>query len=239
MLPILRILPVGGVLLAILILVLALSPPDGSRPPLATAIAPARGALVDRERHPEWRQFLILAAVRRADELNRLRELPDTPMRSEVAPEAPSPSQSTPEAPQVAVVPTDQIDAEPDDTSPVSEAPAASLPLDIGEPPSTELPVAPPEEKRPQEVRKPEGSKPVRETRRRVAHRARHTRATANPRAPGSPNLLEILFGGQQYQQQYQQQQPYAAYANQPYGPQAYTAQQSEKPPPYRTDPPY
>ena len=66
MLPILRILPVGGVLLAILILVLALSPPDGSRSPLTAAIAPARGALVDRDRHPEVRQFLILAATKRA-----------------------------------------------------------------------------------------------------------------------------------------------------------------------------
>ena len=85
MLPILRILPVGGVLLAILILVLALSPPDGSRSPMAAAIAPARGALVDRDRHPEVRQFLILAALKRADELNRLRELPDTPARSDNA----------------------------------------------------------------------------------------------------------------------------------------------------------
>ena len=42
MLPILRILPVGGVILAIVILVLALSPPDGSRSSLTAAIAPAR-----------------------------------------------------------------------------------------------------------------------------------------------------------------------------------------------------
>src|SRR6185437_12633533 len=85
MLPILRILPVGGVLLAIFILILALSPPDGSRAPLNSAMAPARGALVDRNRHPEVRQFLILAALKRADELNRLRELPDTPTRTEPA----------------------------------------------------------------------------------------------------------------------------------------------------------
>ena len=65
MLPILRILPVGGVLLAILILVLALSPPDGSRAPFPSANVPARGALVDRDRHPEMRQFLIHAALKR------------------------------------------------------------------------------------------------------------------------------------------------------------------------------
>jgi hypothetical protein len=39
MLPILRILPVGGALFAILMLVLALSPPDGSRAPLSRAMA--------------------------------------------------------------------------------------------------------------------------------------------------------------------------------------------------------
>jgi hypothetical protein len=81
MLPILRILPVGGVLLAIFILFLALNPPDGPRSPLNTAIAPARGALVDAGHHPETRQFLIMAALKRADELSRLRDLPDTPPR--------------------------------------------------------------------------------------------------------------------------------------------------------------
>ena len=44
MLPILGILPVGGLLLAILILVLALSPPDGSRAPLSGAYRAQRAA---------------------------------------------------------------------------------------------------------------------------------------------------------------------------------------------------
>ena len=48
MLPILRILPVGGVLLAIMILVLALNPPGGSHPSLTPNVAPARGALMRR-----------------------------------------------------------------------------------------------------------------------------------------------------------------------------------------------
>ena len=61
MLPILRVLPVGGVLLAILILVLALTPPDGSRGPLSSPGVPARGALSDRDRQAETRQFLIHA----------------------------------------------------------------------------------------------------------------------------------------------------------------------------------
>ena len=89
MLPILRILPVGGVILAIVILVLALSPPDGSRSSLTATIAPARGALVDRNRHPEVRQFLILAALKRASELSRLRDLQDSPVRSDEPPKQP------------------------------------------------------------------------------------------------------------------------------------------------------
>src|SRR5438876_12310099 len=109
MLPILRILPVGGVLLAILILVLALSPPDGSRSPLTAAIVPARGALVDRDRHPEVRQFLIYAALKRADELSRLRDLPDTPARSDDT--------------QVAGLPSERSDTDPDETGSINETP--------------------------------------------------------------------------------------------------------------------
>jgi hypothetical protein len=97
MLPILRILPVGGVLIAIFILFLALNPPDGPRAPLNTAMAPARGALVDVGHHPETRQFLIMAALKRADELSRLRDLPDTPTRT--APAEPAVIEPAPVAP--------------------------------------------------------------------------------------------------------------------------------------------
>ncbi|MGB9298280.1 MAG: hypothetical protein WCB52_18980 [Pseudolabrys sp.] len=225
MLPILRILPVGGVLLAILILVLALSPPDGSRTPLNSAIVPARGALLDRDRHPETRQFLILAAIKRADELNRLRELPDTPVRSDKA------------QPKIAGLPSDRNDTDPDETGTINGTPGVSIPVEIGEPSSTELPVAAPEGSA-----AATNSKPQRESRRRV-HRVRAARPTTRPGQPQQFNFFEMLFGGQQYQkpgygpQRYQQPGYNAQQAGQQYhqpaygyGPQQYQQYQQYQP---------
>ena len=187
MLPILRILPVGGLLLAILILVLALSPPDGSRAPLPSAIVPSRGAPFDRERQAEVRQFLIHAALKRADELNRLRELPDTPARSDNV-------QST-----VASLPGDRSEADPEEPASINEAPVVSIPVEIGEPSSAELPVAAPGESAPA-AKKPEpAAKSQRESRR--VHRIRRVRAPANPTPPRPFNFFEALFGGPQHQQ--------------------------------------
>ena len=186
MLPILRILPVGGLLLAILILVLALSPPDGSRAPLTSAMVPSRGALLDRERQAEVRQFLIHAALKRADELNRLRELPDSPARSDNG------------QPTVASLPGDRSEADPEEPASINEAPVVSIPVEIGEPSSAELPVAAREESA---AKKPEpAAKLQRETRRRI-HRIRRVRAPANPTPPRPFNFLEALFGGPQHQQ--------------------------------------
>jgi hypothetical protein len=203
MLPILRILPVGGVLLAILILVLALSPPDGSRSPLITANAPARGALVDRDRHPEVRQFLILAALKRATELKRLRELA----------EMPTPSSSS----QIAGLPTDRTDTDPEETGSIIEAPSVSIPVEIGEPSSTELPVISREEDAPA-VKNPEPAWSQRETRRRAAHRVHRTKAVAAATSAQQFNLFEALFGGQQHQQPaYKNQQASQQYQQPPY----------------------
>lgn len=77
MLPIFRIIPVGGVFLAVAILLLALHPPRGIAPLSPTLLA-AHGPLVDRDEHPELRQFLILAALDRADAVERLRVIPET-----------------------------------------------------------------------------------------------------------------------------------------------------------------
>lgn len=79
MLPIFRMIPVGGVFIAIVALVQALTLPGPSRSRLIRVEAPARGPLIERAEHPEWRQFLILAAIHRAQEILALRDLPDTP----------------------------------------------------------------------------------------------------------------------------------------------------------------
>ncbi len=208
MLPILRILPVGGVLLAILILVLALNPPDGPRSPLNTAMGPARGALVDVGHHPETRQFLIMAALKRADELNRLRELPDTPTRTapaEPAATASAPAEPVAEEPKVAGLPADRTESDPEPDEPAAtETPNVSIPVETGEVSAPELPTAPKETgstgEKPQQAKEPakEHAKPQqRDTRRRVAHRPRRAKAASAPQRPF--NLFEALFGGQQY----------------------------------------
>ena len=207
MLPILRILPVGGVLLAIFILFLALNPPDGPRSPLNTTMAPARGALVDVGHHPETRQFLIMAALKRADELSRLRDLPDTPTRTapaETAAIEPAPATPAMEEPKVAGLPAGRIESDPEPDEPaVTETPKVSIPVETGEVSAPELPVPPKETgsagENPEQAKQPakEQAKPQHDTRRRVAHRARRAKAARAPQRP--LNLFEALFGGQQY----------------------------------------
>ena len=208
MLPILRILPVGGVLLAILILVLALSPPDGTRAPLSSTIAPARGALLERERQAEVRQFLIHAALKRADELNRLRDLPDTP---------PPPSEQS----KVASLPGDRSDSDPDEPASINEAPVVSIPAEIGEPSPTELPVVvppaavvTPEESAPA-AKNPERGKSHREPQREARHRphrVRSARPATTTTQPRPFNFFEALFGSQRQQPTYGSQQTVQRY---------------------------
>jgi hypothetical protein len=210
MLPILRILPVGGVLLAIFILLLALNPPDGPRSPLNTAMAPARGALVDVGHHPETRQFLIMAALKRADELNRLRDLPDTPTRTapppaEPAAIEPAPAAPTAEEPKVAGLPADRTESDPEPDEPAAtETPNVSIPLEAGEVSAPESPTAPKETgsagEKPEQAKglKKEQAKPQpRDTRRRIAHRPRRAKVVSAPQRPLS--LFEALFGGPHY----------------------------------------
>src|SRR5262245_38665563 len=180
MLPIFRVLPVGGVLLVILILVLALTPPDGSRAPLSSPGVPARGALSDRDRQAETRQFLIHAALKRAGELSRLRDLPDTPAHSE-GPQ-----------PQLAGLPGERSDADPEQSGSISETPAITIPFEVGGP-AIEVPIPSPQDT-PLPLTRPEQSKTQQETRRRaqLPHRTKVTDTQ-----PREFNFFEILFGQQ------------------------------------------
>jgi hypothetical protein len=194
MLPIFRILPVGGVFLAIMLLVLALNAPDGSRAQLTPSVGRMRGAMIARSDHPEWRQFLMLAAIQRAEELNRLRELPDTPARTELAPAVP----------KVAGLPTERSDTDPeadDQTGSIVQPPAATIPIDIGETSSTELPMAAPEEQ-PPVIRTPQRVKSRNESRIKGVPRARRGRTPSKSESPATFNLFEPFFGEQKTKQQ-------------------------------------
>jgi len=200
MLPILRVIPVGGVLLAIAILILALNPPGGPRHHLPGVLAPATGVLISRGDHPEWWQFFLQAALRRADELNRLRELPDTPVH--IAPvEAPAKAEPPP---AVAAVPNSRGDADPEDvTGTIPQATATTIPVDIGESSSAEMPVLPHEERPP--VITPARAKTPRESEavpqratphaKKPARRAGRNKPPAKQEAAAQFNLLEALFG--------------------------------------------
>jgi hypothetical protein len=197
MLPILRILPVGGVLLAIMLLVLALNPPAGTHAALRPDGTTLHGAMIDRNAHPEWRQFLMLAAIRRAAELDRLRELPDIPTIISPTVTAPEPPEIKP---TIAGLPASRDDAEPDPeddtTGSIVLPPAATLPVDIGETSAFELPVVAPEEKAPV-IMTPLRLKSRNESRVRVLPRPHRARATVKTQQPGQVDFFRALFGDQ------------------------------------------
>jgi hypothetical protein len=201
MLPIFRILPVGGVLLAITLLALALNPPASMHANLSPGAMPMRGAMIEQSAHPEWRQFLLLAAIRRTDELNRLRELPDTaihaaPARIDEAPAAPA-------EPKLAVLPTERNDTDPDaddTTGSIMQPPAATIPIDIGETSAFELPVATPEEK-PPVIRTPLRIKS--DNGNRVSGpRSRRAKSAIRLEPPSPLDPMRTIFGDQKAKQQ-------------------------------------
>jgi hypothetical protein len=182
MLPLLRIVPAAGVLLSLVIFMLAVTPPRGSGLPQAPA--PARGPLIDAAEHPEWRQFVLQAAYRRAHEVERLRDLPDTPAPSEPAltdvapmlnvdPLPPPPSEETlanllpkpksevADAPVAAPAPATEPPPQPVAALQQEEAPAPSnapAPVDIGETAAVEIPAMLPRD-RPALGKKPQPKK--------------------------------------------------------------------------------
>jgi hypothetical protein len=210
MLPILRILPVGGVFIAILLLVLALRVPgDRVLPPAALTTR----AHADNE-DPQWRQVAIQAALRRANELMRLRDLPDTPARnelpappaSETEPQVSEPQATTPaidtEPSEIAGLPVERLDAEPDAdsiTGSIEESQGATIPVEIGAASSFELPVVLPEER--PAIITPERARPMHDSRRKQLRRfARPKAAKPQPQPAPQVGFFEELFGIRQYQ---------------------------------------
>ncbi|MGN6463398.1 MAG: hypothetical protein ACTHLY_19645 [Pseudolabrys sp.] len=114
--------------------------PPGVSARVVTAAFALRGPLISADDHPEWRPFLVQAASRRANELAKLRDLPERD-----APNGPYLRWvSLPATPQ------DHAPAEAVET--LNDIPSATLPMDIGEASSTELPVGPVEETAPPPV---------------------------------------------------------------------------------------
>lgn len=131
MLPIRWIFSGGGALLAIAVLALAFTAPERPRTRMPNAKT-VRSTFIELGERPEWRQFVILSAIeRRADELSRLRELPDTPVRTVSV------------APEIAGLVAHRNDpADADETEMNMQAPAAIVPADVGESLAIEFPVA-------------------------------------------------------------------------------------------------
>src|SRR5262245_47187177 len=89
MLRIFWILPGGCTLLAIIILALSFGTLDRPHSQSIPNVAQARFAVIELGEHPEWRQFLVLSADRRANDLNKLREMLDIKGANDVASDTP------------------------------------------------------------------------------------------------------------------------------------------------------
>ena len=179
-LPLFRTMLAGGVL-AILALLAGFVAPGPST--LARPLPPARGPLIEADQHPEWKQFLVQAAYRRADEIGRLRKLPSAPTITPVA----TPTVSV----QVAELPPAQAEIEPEDvTGAIDDAPG-SMAVDIGEASATELPIQ--QLDLPMPVERPETLKRNRsEIKTPTRPVAKRKPAPVKP----EPDFLTKLFGG-------------------------------------------
>ena len=139
--------------------------------------------------------FLSSSAFRRADELNRLRGFPNTPARTARAGRARRSPACRPR--------TDTARAD-DETGSITQPPAATIPIDIGEPSAIELPVAAPEEKPPvirvPVIRTSQQVKSRHESRIEGTQRARRAKA-AKPNSPAQFDLFQAIFGDQNFKQ--------------------------------------
>lgn len=151
MLPIVRLIPVGGVLFAIVVLALGFAFPAAQRtrvPPFDTA---ERGPLTPRIDGPRLHRFAIRATSGSAGAMGDFGTAAD-------APES---------ATKFAGLPATRTDSGPDDqTGSITQSPNSTIPLGIGESSSTELPVTGPEDlppaiKMPERARQTEAPRPA------------------------------------------------------------------------------
>src|SRR5262249_13282418 len=134
MLRIIWILPGGCTLLAIVILALSFRTLDRPHSQSMPNVARTRFAVIELGEHPEWRQFLVLSADQRANELNRLREILDIKGANDVASDAPIP----------AAQPANRNNSDLDESNALI---LQSRAADIGAPTPVQLPIATPDEK--------------------------------------------------------------------------------------------
>jgi hypothetical protein len=175
-LPLLRTTLLGGVFATLAVLA-GFAAREPAQPRLARMDLPARGPLIDAAEHPEWKQFLVQAAYARADALDRLRELPQTPASDD----------------KVAMIAPFVDDRSEEITGAVEEKPGV-MPLELGEASSTELPLAEYELMPP--VQRPESLKLQNDSQRKARPRLR-ARLKSKPPAvkPAEPDLLTRIFG--------------------------------------------
>jgi hypothetical protein len=178
-LPILRTTLLGGALAAAAFLT-GFTVPEQTRPHLARLPGPAHGPLQSAETHPEWKQMLVLAVLRRANELDRLHELPGYAA-----------------GPALATLPITRTDAEPEDANAtVIDAPENVLSIDIGETSSTELPFGTPSILPP--AQKPQSLRPANQSQLKPARRHRRARNKSVKPAQAAGNPLSALVGSSQ-----------------------------------------
>jgi hypothetical protein len=179
----------GGVV-ATLALLAGFAAREPSRPQLARVTAPARGPLIEAAEHPEWKQFLVQAAYRRANELERLRDLPATPMIVEEPMPAAAPTEDK-------VSTLSPVAVEHDDeeiTGAIQDTPGGALPVEIGEASSTELPLS--EHQLIPPMQRPESLKRQNETQQKTRVKPRAKSQAKPPAKPAAePDLLTRIFG--------------------------------------------
>ena len=196
----LRVLPILrttllGVVVATLALLAGFAAREPARPHVARVASPARGPLIEAAEHPEWKQFLVLAAYRRADELERLRDLPATPMI--IIEDAAPATDAVPDAAPALAALTPKVDAESEEiTGAIEEQPSGNaMPLELGEASTTELPLSDKELIPP--TRQPESLKRQNESERKTPVKRRAAKLKSKPPAkpPAEPDLLTRIFG--------------------------------------------